>query len=234
MEEPKVLLAVGAHAGDMEVSCGAVLFKHARKGDRVVLLHLTPGEGGNPRLAPAAYGSQKRREAETVARAMGAEVLFGPYRDGELPVSDEARLFVAGVIRQVKPTHVITHWRTSIHKDHVAAHQLTIDAVLLASLEAVETGHERHRGVRGIYYTENWEDPEGFSPYMLVDVSTELEAWRSWVTGYEFIKGGISTFAYLDYYTALARVRGAVAGTTYAVAFDVDPFEKKRVVKELL
>jgi LmbE family N-acetylglucosaminyl deacetylase len=234
MEEPKVLLAVGAHAGDMEVSCGAVLFKHARKGDRVVLLHLTPGEGGNPRLAPAAYGAQKRREAETVARAMGAEVLFGPYRDGELPVSDETRLFVAGVIRQVKPTHVITHWRTSIHKDHVAAHQLTMDAVLLASLEAVETGHDRHRGVRGIYYTENWEDPEGFSPYMLVDVSTELEAWRSWVTGYEFIKGGISTFAYLDYYTALARVRGAVAGTTYAVAFDVDPFEKKRVVKELL
>ena len=162
MEEPKVLLAVGAHAGDMEVSCGAVLYKHARKGDRVVLLHLTPGEGGNPRMTPAAYGAQKRREAETVARAMGAEVLFGPYRDGELPVSDEARLFVAGVIRQVKPTHIITHWRTSIHKDHVAAHQLTMDAVLLASLEAVETGHERHRGVRSIYYTENWEDPEGF------------------------------------------------------------------------
>lgn len=233
MEDRKTILAIGAHAGDMEVSCGAVLYKHARKGDRVVMLHLTLGEGGNPRMAPAAYGEQKRREAEAIAKAMGAGVVFGPYRDGELPVSDEARLYVADVIRSVQPTHIITHWRTSIHKDHAAAHLLTMDAVLLASLEGVQTGHERHRGVRAICFTENWEDPEGFTPYMMVDVSNELEAWRSWVGTYEFIRGGISSFAYLDYYTALARVRGAVAGTTYAVAFDVDPFEKKKLVGEL-
>ncbi len=234
MGERKTVLAIGAHAGDMEVSCGAVLYKHAQQGDRVVLLHLTLGEGGNPRMTPAAYGEQKRREAEAIARAMGAEVLFGPYRDGELPVSDEARLFVADAIRTVKPTHIVTHWRNSIHKDHAAAYVLTMDAVLLASLESVDTGHERHRGVRAIYFTENWEDPEGFAPYFLVDVSAQLNAWQSWITTYEFIKGGISSFAYLDYYTALARVRGAVAGTTYAVAFDVDPFEKRRVVGELL
>ena len=143
MGERKTVLAIGAHAGDMEVSCGAVLYKHAQQGDRVVLLHLTLGEGGNPRMTPAAYGEQKRREAEAIARAMGAEVLFGPYRDGELPVSDEARLFVADAIRTVKPTHIVTHWRNSIHKDHAAAYVLTMDAVLLASLESVDTGHDR-------------------------------------------------------------------------------------------
>ena len=68
MEERKIVLAIGAHAGDMEVSCGAVLYKHVRQGDRVVLLHLTPGEGGNPRMTPAAYGAQKRREAEAIAK----------------------------------------------------------------------------------------------------------------------------------------------------------------------
>ena len=73
-DAPNVLLAVGAHAGDMEASCGAVLAKHARRGDTVVLLHLTLGEGGNPALAPAAYGEQKRREAEAVASSMGARV----------------------------------------------------------------------------------------------------------------------------------------------------------------
>ena len=65
---------------------------------------------------------------------------------------------------------------------------------------------------------------------MFVDVSGELDEWRSWIVRYAFIHGGISSFPYLDYYTALARVRGAVAGVRYAVAFDVDPFEKKRVV----
>jgi LmbE family N-acetylglucosaminyl deacetylase len=226
----KTILAIGAHAGDMEVSCGAVLAKHARQGDRVVLLHLTAGEGGNPQMSPAAYGEQKNREARAVANAMHAEVRFGPYCDGELPVHDEARLFVADVIREVKPTQIVTHWRSSIHKDHTAAHTLVLDGVLLASLESVQTPHERYRGVQAIHFTENWEDPEGFTPYLFVDVTDELDEWRSWIGRYEFISGGISSFPYLDYYTALARVRGAVAGVRYAVAFDVDPFEKKRVL----
>jgi N-acetylglucosamine malate deacetylase 1 len=37
------VLAVGAHAGDMEIAAGAVLARHKRLGDRIVLLHLTLG-----------------------------------------------------------------------------------------------------------------------------------------------------------------------------------------------
>lgn len=229
----KTLLAIGAHAGDMEVTCGAVLAKHAAAGDRVVLLHLTLGEGGNPRLSPAVYGAQKKREAEAVATAMKAEVLFGPYRDGELPDSETSRLYVADVIRTTQPTHIITHWRSSIHKDHSATHRIVLDAVLLASLEGVSTGHERHRGVRHVLFTENWEDPEGFTPYHIVDVSDVFDGWRRWIVGYEFIRGGISSFAYLDYYSALARLRGALAGVQYAVAFDCDPFEKRLLTSSL-
>ncbi len=229
----KTILAIGAHAGDMEVTCAAVLAKQKKRGDRVVLLHLTLGEGGNPRLSPAAYGAQKRREAESAARVVGAEVLFGPYKDGELPNTEEVRLYVAEIIRQVQPSHIITHWRSSIHRDHANTHNIVNDAVLLASLEGVVTNYPRHRGVKAIYFTENWEDPEGFRPYLYVDVSDEVGMWKECVTQYQFIKGGISNFPYLDYYEALARVRGAEAGTRYAVAFDVDPFEKKRVLEEL-
>ena len=230
-QEPKrTILAIGAHCGDVEITCGAVLARHCKLGDRIAILHLTLGEGGNPNMAPQAYGGQKRREAEAAARIIGAQPIFAPYRDGELPNTEEVRRYVADVIREVKPTHIITHWRNSIHKDHAATHAIVNDAVLLASLEGVVTTHPRHREVRAIYYAENWEDPEDFKPYLYVDVSSELEAWREAVTQYQFIKGGISSFSYLEYYEALARVRGAEAGTRYAVAFDVDPFEKKRVV----
>lgn len=232
-ETAKTILAVGAHCGDIEVTCGAVLAKHRKLGDRVVILHLTLGEGGNPAMTPQAYGEQKRREALAAAAAIGAEALFGPYRDGELPNTEEARRYVADVIRQVKPTHIITHWRTSIHKDHAATHSIVNDAVLLASLEGVVTSHPRHRGVRAIQYTENWEDPEDFKPYLYVDISGELGIWKEAVTLYQFIKGGISAFPYLEYYEALASVRGAGAGKRYAVAFDINPFEKKRIVDAL-
>ena len=45
----------------MELTTGAVLLSVHQRGDRVVLLHLTLGEGGNPKLSPAEYGAQKRR-----------------------------------------------------------------------------------------------------------------------------------------------------------------------------
>ena len=232
-ESKKTILAIGAHCGDMEITCGAVLAKHRSLGDRVAILHLTLGEGGNPAMSPQAYGDQKRREAEAAASVIGAEVMFAPYRDGELPNTEEVRRYVADVIRRIKPTHIVTHWRSSIHRDHAATSIIVNDAVLLASLEAVVTSSERHRGVKAIYFTENWEDPENFKPYLYVDVTGELDTWKKAVTQYQFIKGGISSFPYLEYYEALARIRGAEVGKRYAVAFDVDPFEKKRVVDTL-
>ena len=199
----RTILAIGAHCGDMEVTCAAVLAKQKKLGDKIVFLHLTLGEGGNPKMSPEMYGAQKRSEAKAAADVIGAEVLFGPYKDGELPNDEAVRRYVADVIRQVQPTHVITHWRTSIHKDHANTHFITIDAILLASLEGVKTEHPRHRGIQAIYFTENWEDPENFKPYFYVDVTDELDVWKKCVTQYQFIKGGISSFPYLEYYEAL-------------------------------
>ena len=229
----RTLLAIGAHAGDMENSAGAILARQRRLGDRVVILHLTLGEGGNPRLAPAAYGEQKKREALAAAKALGAEVIFGPYLDGQLPTGEEAVRYVADVIREIAPTQVITHWRRSLHRDHEATYRLVQEALLLASLESYASKWPRHRGVRGVYYAENWEDAEEFRPYLYVDVSEDLAAWKAAVSAYEFVRGGISPFPYLEYYEALARVRGAEAGRHFAVALEVDPIAKKRVLDAL-
>lgn len=224
---------MGAHAGDVELTSGGLLVKQRQLGDRVVILHLTLGEGGNPRVSPEQYGTQKRREALEAARVIGAEVLFAPYRDGELPDDDAVRRYVADIIRQVKPTHVITHWRESIHKDHATASRVVTDAVLLASLEGVRTSHPPHRGVRSIWFAENWEDAVGFQPYVFVDVTNAMSAWREAVTKYEFVRGGISDFRYLEYYEALAVVRGAVARKGRAEAFDIDASGKRRVLDSL-
>jgi LmbE family N-acetylglucosaminyl deacetylase len=194
-----------------------------------VMLHLSLGERGNPKVAANTYGPQKRREAEAAARVLGAEVLFGPFRDGEVPNNEDARRYVADVIRQVRPALIITHWRESIHRDHAATHAIVVDAVLLAAIEGGKAGEPPHRGTR-LWYAENWEDTEQFQPYLYVDVSDQIAKWRELVTSYEFVRGGISSFAYLDYYTALATVRGAEARRRQAIAFDIDPLGKRRVL----
>src|SRR5512141_3330861 len=59
---PRTILAIGAHAGDMELTTGALLIKQHKAGDRIGIIHMTLGEGGNPKMPPTAYGAQKRRE----------------------------------------------------------------------------------------------------------------------------------------------------------------------------
>ena len=231
--QPRTILAIGAHAGDMELTAGQLLIKQRKKGDRIVILHMTLGEGGNPKVTPSAYGAQKRREALAADSVIGAESIFAPYRDGELPDDEATRRYVANVIRQVKPSFIITHWQKSIHKDHSNTSLVVQDAVLLASLEGVVTGTPAHRGIRGIWYAENWEDAEDFQPFVSVDVSDERDQWREAVTKYEFVSGKISSFRYLDYYDALAVVRGAVAGKARAVSFNIDAFGKRRVLDSL-
>ena len=103
-QQHRTILAIGAHAADMELTAGALLAHQAKLGDRVVLLHLTLGEGGNPKMSAAAYAVQKRNEAEAAAKDLGAEVIFGPFADGLLPNDEQSRRYVADVIRKIKPT----------------------------------------------------------------------------------------------------------------------------------
>lgn len=223
----RTILAIGAHAGDMELTCGALLARHARLGDRVVLLHLSLGERGKPGMASADYAAQKKREAEAAAQALGAEIVFAPWHDGDVPSSDDAARWVAAQIRRIQPTTVLAHWKNSIHKDHEAAHRLAVNAVLYAAIEGTRT-------VRGIYFAENWEDAQGFQPYLFLAVEEQDEtAWKKAAMAYEFTHAAFSGFDYIRYYTGLRMVRGAQARKPYAVAFDIDELSKKQILDTL-
>ncbi len=230
--EQKTILAVGAHAGDMEISCGGVLIQEIARGSEVHLLHLSLGGRGHPLKPPDEYGAQKRQEALEFGRRTGALVHILDYADAELPDSDEARVRVAEIIRQVRPTVVIAHWRASLHPDHATAHRLTDMAVLWASLQGIGQG-AAWRGVRRFLFTENWEDPEGFAPFLYVDASEFREAWRSAVRVYELFRGGVSAFDYVGYYDALGQVRGIQVGASWAQAFGVWPWAHKQRINSL-
>lgn len=226
----RTILAIGAHAGDAELTMGPLLTAERARGTRVVLLDLTLGERGHPTLSAERYGAQKRREATDVAAAIGAELEIGPYRDAEIPNDEAARRWVATVIRRVRPTLVLTHWKESMHRDHSATSAIVRDAVLLAALPDIAGVEGRpHRGV-SVWYAENWEDATGFTPYLYVGVdSASWTRWRTAVSTFEFARGATG-FPYVEYYDALGRVRGIEARKGRAVAFDVEPSGKRRVL----
>jgi len=211
------ILVVGAHAFDAEMIAGPLAFVAASRGAEVTFLHLTMGEQGHRCLSTSLYAEQKRREATAAATRLGAAWLSLDFPDGFLPDDEASALKVCDVIRRLQPDVVITHWRGSWHKDHRAAAEITKTAVFYAALPTLE----RERPAFSpslLLFGENWEDDEGFSPTYLVDVSGGFEAWREAASAYELARG-LSSFPYLDYYSALYRLRGCLRGTRHAQAF---------------
>jgi LmbE family N-acetylglucosaminyl deacetylase len=228
---PRTILAIGAHAGDAELTMGPMLAAEQARGSRVVILDMTLGERGHPSLGVTEYAAQKRREAMRVAAALGAELEIGPWVDAEIPNDDATRRWVASAIRRVRPTQVLTHWKESMHRDHSVTSSIVRDAVLLAALPEVAGVEGRpHRGV-SLWYAANWEDANGFSPYIYVAVdSASWSRWRSAVSNFEFARGATG-FPYVEYYDALGRIRGIEARKGHAITFDVEPEGKRRVVE---
>ncbi|MDC9825311.1 PIG-L family deacetylase [Devosia sp. ZB163] len=211
------ILIVGAHAFDGEMIAGPLAFVAASRGIEVTFLHLTMGEQGHRCLSTSLYAEQKRKEAADAASRLGAKWLTLDFPDAFLPNDEQTALAVCDVIRRIRPNVVITHWHGSWHKDHRAASELTKTGVFYAALPTLERESPAFSPSL-LLFGENWEDDEGFTPTYLVDVSSGFEPWREAASTYELARG-LSSFPYLDYYSALYRLRGCLRGTMYAQAF---------------
>ncbi len=228
----KTILAIGGHIGDAELTAGGVLASNAVDGGKSFTLALTAGERGNPpHISVEDYKRQKISEAEAFAGLMNGKAYVLPYADGELPDDDNVRCETANVIREVRPDVIITHWKSTMHKDHDRTHRIVRDAQFLASV--VEC--ERIKGERcyaPVYFAENWEDDPDFTPYIYVDITRGFDLWCEGMKKHWFITNS-RDFAYYDYYTSLARMRGCLNKTKYAEAFGVFDRQKK-IKKEMI
>jgi LmbE family N-acetylglucosaminyl deacetylase len=227
MNERPCIVAIGAHAADMEFTAGATLLKHARNGWDAHIIHLTLGEKGDPHLSPDEYGAQKRREAEAAAQILQATPHFLPYRDGELTVGDDIARELAKWLRRLRPQVIITHWRDSIHSDHTATYFLVRRALFLAANPHFDLdGLPPARGMR-LYYAENWEDAENFRPFVYVDISKVFPDWERAFKCFA-IGRGEGGFPYWDWYQACTRLRGIEIGVPYAQAFAIDEWRMRQ------
>lgn len=139
MNPPARALAIGAHADDIELQCGATLAKWAAAGCVVSHLVCTDGSKGSwdPGADTAALVATRQAEQRAAAAALGAtgECVFLDAVDGELEVTFDRRRELARWIRVLRPDVVLGHdpWKHyRLHPDHRAAGFLTVDAVVAA------------------------------------------------------------------------------------------------------
>jgi LmbE family N-acetylglucosaminyl deacetylase len=210
------LMVVGAHISDAENMAGAVMLKHKRAGWDISIVHVTAGEKGHPTLPPEEYIKMRHADAHASGEFIGASVEILPYLDGESQVTEEAAWLIADLIRKYRPTAVITHWRGSFHGDHNNTHDLVKMALFKAGLPAFKREHPSHYP-RAVLFSENWEDMEGYSADIYLDVTDVFDDYLKLLKTHALMRERYSSFRYYDYYEALGTTRGCLGGFGKAV-----------------
>lgn len=159
-------LAFGAHADDVELSCGGTLAALAALGYKTGVVVLTRGEMGT-------RGSAKIRAREFAdsARIMGLAVhRMLNIPDGRIEASWTNKLKIIRVLRAYRPKIVFAPYWADRHPDHEEASQLVRRAAYLSGLVKIETGRPGQPSFRPnkvIYYGGRFE----FTPSFIVDIS---------------------------------------------------------------
>lgn len=162
------VLAIGTHPDDLEIACGGTLIQLSRKGYQIGAADLTRGELGTRGTAQI-----RARETAAATRILGLALRVNlGIPDGNIELSQENLMAVIRLIRQHRPRLVLAPYWEERHYDHVHASQLVSEAAFYSGLAKIETGQERFRPFRVLYYVSRIE----YTPSFVVDISDAFQA----------------------------------------------------------
>ena len=113
------VLAIGAHADDIEIGCGASMLALMEEHDLDVSWVVFGADG--------ARGDEARASAEAfLSRASSRNVVCHAFRDGFFPyVGGEIKDVFEELKRELQPDLIFTHRRDDLHQDHRLLCELT-------------------------------------------------------------------------------------------------------------
>jgi LmbE family N-acetylglucosaminyl deacetylase len=168
---PEVVVAVAAHADDIDFFAGGTLAKWTAAGAAVYLIVLTDGSKGSPDVSQsgAELTATRQREQAKAGHALGLkEVIFGDFEDNDLAHTKAVRRFLVEHIRRIKPDTMVT-WDPKLvysephgymnHSDHIETGLATHFAVWPDARNArtfpdlAKAGLEPHIVKRMLYMT---------------------------------------------------------------------------------
>lgn len=227
--EPLDVLAIVAHPDDAELLCGGSLSRTVDEGGRAGVLDLTRGEMGS-------HGTPeiRAREAERASEILGLAVRRNAgLPDSRLLNTPEARQTVVGILRELRPRIVITHWLKGRHPDHTAAAALAYDASYLAGLKNFDASGAPFRPTKVVHALSFRED--AVKPTFVVDVTDQfprkMEAIAAYASQFgaavqagEVFPGGARSLE------EQIMAQGARAGSLIRVAYG-EPFWTRETVE---
>ncbi len=199
------ILALGAHADDVELGAGGSLSAWSRQGHEIHIHVATQSSYTSPEGQEVRDAVQAAQEAEKAAKRLKADLSFSPFSSFELAFAEPLNAALIRLFDIVRPDLLITHWEGDTHPDH--------QALAKAAL------HAARRVPSVLMFTSNWyQGTSTFDARHFIDISETLEdklALISIYAGEDARTNGV----WREWSRDRAASLGRLIGVRYAEAF---------------
>jgi N-acetylglucosamine malate deacetylase 1 len=139
MSARQAVIAIAAHPDDIEFNMGGTLVLLKRNGYETHYFSLASGNCGTRHYNSSTIRSIRRSEARNGARILGAD--FHPSVSDDLEITYNVELLraVTAVVREVKPTIVLTHSPEDYMEDHITTSRLAVTATFSRGMPNFKT-----------------------------------------------------------------------------------------------
>jgi bacillithiol biosynthesis deacetylase BshB1 len=214
------ILAIAAHADDIEMCCGGTLAKLALRGHRFGILDLTRGEMGT-------RGNSEIRDREA---GRASEILGASFRetldfgDGRLRTGEEEENLLIDAIRKSRPRIILTSYPEDRHPDHARCGRLVADAAFYAGLRKRESRYPAHRPQQMLYFSTMYYHPPTFVVDITETHALKMEAVRAYASQFHDPSSKepetmLTSVKFLKEIEARSRHFGQMAGVEFAEGF---------------
>ncbi len=231
------VLAIGAHPDDIEIACSGTLAKCVKRGDTVIVCHVSTGNLGHVVIPPDKLTVIRANEAKKAGSLAGIEVICAGFNDLDIfDNNQESRDRIVDVIRYANPDFIITHNPDDYMPDHTAVARLVFDASFAATLPNYKSKYTKPAKSVPIYYMDTLAGVN-FNPTDFVDITEEIdlkiqmlechESQVVWMRDHDHID-------FSDMVRTCSRYRGYQCGAAYAEGFRLCQVYLKGTARRLL
>jgi len=136
-------LAIAAHPDDIEFLMAGTLLLLKHAGWDIHYLNLANGDLGSLTLTSTQIARVRRREARAAARLLGATWHPPVCRDLQIFYDDRTLRKVCAVVREVRPSIVLTHSPQDYMEDHMNASRLAVTSAFARGAKNYRTTPSR-------------------------------------------------------------------------------------------
>jgi LmbE family N-acetylglucosaminyl deacetylase len=215
------VLAVAAHPDDIEFLMAGTLLLLAERGWAIHYLNLASGNCGSAVTTSSETRRIRQREAQAAARLLGARWHRWLVDDAEIFYADRVIRQVTAVVREVRPTILLTHSPQDYMEDHMSACRIAVTAAFVRGMPNYPSIPRRPVTAREV--TVYHAMPHGLrdglrrriAPGAFVDVSMVRERMRAALAAHQSQKAWLDATqgmdSYLDAMDEMARAIGRMS-----------------------